>query len=213
MKPISWRGFYAIIDPEHCAGRDPIEVAGEIVEGGCAVLQLRDKRGDDAATLSLARVLREVTKDRVPFVVNDRVDLALLCDADGVHLGQDDMSIEDARKLVGTLCIGISTHDRAQAIAAAAAGADLIGFGPVFATATKENPDPVVGLSLLSEVASAVEIPVVAIGGVDVNRSASAYAAGATLCAAISAVTRAESPREAARAMQQAHQEVVGSRA
>ncbi len=173
------------------------------------MLQLRDKRGDDAETVRLARALREVTRDKVPFVVNDRVDIALMCDAEGVHLGQDDMSLADARKIAGSLCIGISTHDHAQALAAAEAGADLIGLGPVFATATKENPDPVVGLALLADVVKAVSIPVVAIGGVDVERSTKAYGAGAHLCAAISAVTRADSPREAARAMHRAHAQVT----
>lgn len=196
-KPIAWRGFYAILDPAECR-TSVLETADAILEGGCAVLQLRDKRGDDRETLALARALSErCRRAEVPFVVNDRVDFALLTNADGVHLGQDDMPVADARRIFdGT--IGLSTHDLEQALSA---DADLIGFGPVFDTTTKENPDPTVGLDSLREVCASVGVPVVAIGGLTPDRAAEVVATGARLGAAIGAVCKSADPGAAARAM------------
>lgn len=197
MKPIAWRGFYAILDPAECR-TTPLETAEAILRGGCAVLQLRDKRGDDRDTLALARALRERCRAaQVPFVMNDRVDLALLSEADGVHLGQEDMPVEDARRIFGG-AIGLSTHDLQQALAA---DADLIGFGPVYDTTTKANPDPTVGLDALREVCGRVAVPVVAIGGLSVERAREVAATGARLGAAIGAVCRATDPAASARAM------------
>jgi thiamine-phosphate pyrophosphorylase len=151
--------------------------------------------------VQLARALRELTRAaRVPFVMNDRADLALLVDADGLHLGQDDLSIADARRLLGARQLGVSTHDLAQALAAERDGADLIGFGPVFDTQTKERPDPTVGLATLAEVCRTVRVPVVAIGGLTAERAVQAYDAGATWVAAISAVTAAADVAASARA-------------
>lgn len=194
-------GFYAIIDPAHCGGRSPVDVAQQVLSGGAAVLQLRMKTGTDRERADLARALRELTRAaRVPFVMNDRADLALLVDADGLHLGQDDLSVADARRLLGARQLGVSTHDLGQALAAERDGADLIGFGPVFDTQTKERPDPTVGLATLAEVCRAVRVPVVAIGGLTAERAAQAYDAGARWVAAISAVTAAADVQASARA-------------
>ncbi len=199
------RGLYAIVDPERCAGRDPLEVAEAILRGGCAVLQLRAKRMPDRERLALMRALRERAHARdVAFVVNDRPDLALLAGADGLHLGQDDVAIADARRIVGAMWIGRSTHDLAQARAAIEEGADLIGFGPVFATRSKENPDPVVGLERLAEVVRSVPVPVVAIGGIGEVDAARVRATGAPLAACISALGEASDPERVARAMHHA---------
>lgn len=194
-------GFYAIVDPAHCGGRPPVEVAQQLLSGGAALLQLRMKTGSDRERVALARALRELTRTaRVPFVMNDRADLALLVDADGVHLGQDDLRVADARRLLGARQLGVSTHDLQQAIDAERDGADLIGFGPVFDTVTKERPDATVGLGLLAEVCRAVRVPVVAIGGLTPERAQQAYHAGATWVAAISAVTTASDVSAQARA-------------
>jgi thiamine-phosphate diphosphorylase len=193
-------GFYAIVDPDHCGGRSPVDVAKQLLAGGASVLQLRMKRGSDRERAALARALRAVTHAAaVPFVVNDRADLALLVDADGLHLGQDDLSVADARILLGARQLGVSTHDPAQAQQAVRDGADVIGFGPVFDTQTKERPDPTVGLAALAEVCRAVSVPVVAIGGLTPARAQQAYAAGATWVAAISAVSEAPDVTAAAR--------------
>jgi len=195
-----WRGHYGIVDPDH-APAGPIETAQAILAGGCAVLQLRFKGTDDAEHLRLARALKALAAEAgVPFVVNDRLDIALLAEADGLHLGQGDLPVAEARRLFAGP-IGLSTHDLEQAQAAERAGADLIGFGPVFVTASKERPDPVVGLEGLGAVCGSVELPVVAIGGMTPERATEAHRAGAPLVAAIGAVSGAADIRAAAEAM------------
>lgn len=201
MQPrVSLRGLYAIIDPEHCAGRDPLEVARAVLRGGCAVLQLRAKRMQASERATLGGALRALCgASGVPFVVNDDLELALELGADGVHLGQTDLPVERARERAGgRLLIGVSTHDRTQARDAARRGADLIGFGPVFATQTKDDPDPVVGLPALAAVCEEVSIPVVAIGGLTLARAPDVRAAGPALGAVISAVCGADDPERAA---------------
>jgi thiamine-phosphate diphosphorylase len=196
------RGLYAIIDPEHCGGRSPIEVAEAVLRGGCALLQLRAKALPDREWLALARVLASRARARsVPFVVNDRPDIAVLAEADGLHLGQEDLPIAEARKIVGPMPIGRSTHNLGQALAAVAEGADLIGFGPIFPTRSKPNPDPVVGLGCLAEVVAAVDLPVVAIGGITVANASEVRRAGAPLGAVVTAVGEASDPEAAARTL------------
>jgi thiamine-phosphate diphosphorylase len=198
------RGLYAIVDVEACtrARRDPWVVAREVLAGGCAALQLRDKRGADDAYRALGLRLAALCRDAgVPFVVNDRHWLAAELGAQGVHIGQTDAPIEQVRSaLAAGIAIGVSTHSRAQARAAVARGADSIGFGPVFATTSKESPDPVVGLHGLAEVCRSVSIPVVAIGGITVDRASDVRAAGASLAAAISALCAADDIAATARA-------------
>ena len=199
----TWRGHYAIVDPEHAPG-GVLSTARAILAGGCAVLQLRFKGSDDAEHLRVARALKGLAADAgVPFVVNDRVDIAVLAEADGLHLGQDDLPVADARKLFDGP-IGLSTHDLDQARRAADEGADLIGFGPIFSTATKDRPDPVVGLDGLGAVCAELALPVVAIGGLTPERAVEAHRAGAPLVAAIGAVSRAADVRAAAAAMHRA---------
>lgn len=203
---VDWKGLYAVVDPAACRGRAPEDVADAILAGGCGVLQLRDKesRGDRALVGLGRRLAARCRRAGVPFVVNDRADLARILDADGLHLGQDDLTVSDARRIVGSMPIGVSTHDEAQAVAAVEAGADLIGFGPVFETRTKANPDPVVGLDRLAAVCDAVPVPVVAIGGMDAERAGLAAGAGARLVAAVSALCGSEDPARAAHAMHRA---------
>src|SRR5262249_19903474 len=133
-------------------------------------------------------------------IVNDRLDVALLVGADGVHLGQDDLALEDARRIGRGLIIGVSTHNLEQV--RASAGADYLGFGPVFATATKERPGPVRGLDGRAAAArAAAPVPVVAIGGIIVERAADVAATGAAAAAVIAAVNGAPDPTAAARAI------------
>lgn len=200
------KGLYAIVDPEHCLARDPRAVAEAILRGGCAALQLRDKRASDAAFVALGRELSALCRERgVPFVVNDRVQLAREASADGVHVGQGDMPVEAVRQLVGSrVSISVSTHSLPQAEDAERRGADGIGFGPVFPTRTKQDPDPVVGVSKLAEVCARVRIPVIAIGGITLDTADRIVAAGAPLAAVISAVTGVGDPEAAARALHRA---------
>jgi thiamine-phosphate pyrophosphorylase len=197
------RGLYAIVDPELCRGRDPLAVAEAILRGGCAVLQLRSKRLPPAELEPLARGLLQLCRARaVPFVVNDHAELALRIGAAGVHLGQDDLPIEAARALLGAdAAIGLSTHDLDQARDAQARGADLIGFGPIFATTSKANPDPVVGVHGLRAACAAVSIPLVAIGGLTPHNAPEIAAAGARFGAAIGALCNADAPATTAALM------------
>ncbi len=141
--------------------------------------------------------------DGVPFCVNDRLDVALAVDADVVHLGQDDLPLAEARAVLRaagrSMVVGISTHNLDQALAAAAAGADYIGFGPVFPTVSKANPDPTVGVAALAAVCRAVAVPVVAIGGITLEQVAAVAESGAAAAAVISAVDRAVDPAAAGR--------------
>lgn len=181
--------LYAIVDPE--LAERPLELAFKALNAGCAIVQLRAKRLDDVSLLKIAtRVRSACAHARVPFFINDRTDIARLVEADGLHLGQDDISIEDARRVVGDMQIGVSTHSLQQAVRAEAEGADMIAFGPVFETRSKENPDPVVGLQMLSEVSKAVSRPLIAIGGITPENADETLRAGARYLAVISALPR-----------------------
>jgi thiamine-phosphate pyrophosphorylase len=198
------KGLYAIIDPEHCDGRDPLWVAGEVLHGGCAAMQLRAKTLSDRLCLSLARGIAECCAEHgVPFWMNDRPDLALLSGASGLHLGQGDLALDDARSLFPG-ALALSTNTLAQAREAASLGVDAIGFGPIFATSSKTNADPSVGLEALREVCCAVSIPVIAIGGITLEHAAAVASTGASYAAAIGAICRAFNPHVAARELHDA---------
>ncbi|HVK85935.1 MAG TPA: thiamine phosphate synthase [Kofleriaceae bacterium] len=194
------RGFYAVLD------RDDPQLARALLTAGARVLQLRIKGDQRIGGGELARIGRwaRTMCDEVgaALVINDRLDVALTVGADGVHLGQTDMPLASAREVAGDrLWIGISTHDVDQVRAAVAGGADYLGFGPVFATRTKKNPDPVQGLAgLRAAVIAAGTVPVVAIGGIPVDQASAIYATGAAAICAISAVNDAPDVGLAARA-------------
>lgn len=188
------RGLYGMVDVSPTADAAlATTLASALVEGGARIVQLRMKGVDAATMLAIARALAPWCRARsVTFIVNDRVDVALAAGADGVHLGQDDLPLAAARAIVpARFVIGVSTHDEAQARAAADGGADYIGFGPCFTTATKLNPDPVVGLERLARVCAASPIPVVAIGGIGLDTVADVARAGAAAAAIIRAVNAA----------------------
>jgi thiamine-phosphate pyrophosphorylase len=199
-------GLYVIVDPEHCAGRDPSVVAEQALRGGAAVLQLRAKRLSDANKLALARDLRaRCTRHGAAFWVNDRLDIALLAEADGLHLGQDDLPPSEARKLAPRLALAMSTHSPDQVRAALDQGITTIGFGPIFTTHSKEHPSPSVGLQGLRAVCAAHPgLDVIAIGGIQQLHAAEIAAAGARYAAVISAVCGAPDPEAAARALSSA---------
>lgn len=191
-------GLYVIVDPDACRGRDAREVARLALEGGARVLQWRDKRRDKGDQLADARAIRALCRERgAMFIVNDHADLALVVDADGVHLGQKDLPIGAVRPIVGARVVGVSTNDADEARAAEAAGADYIAVGSIFATRSKEVTRPA-SLDRLREVKAAVRVPVVAIGGIDASNIASIAAAGADAAAVISAVCGADDVRAAA---------------
>ncbi len=161
--------LYLVVDEAFYHGHGLLTDLEMALIAGVNLLQLRQKRAGDQHFLLRTRQLKILCAEyRLPFIVNDRPDIAFLSAADGLHLGQDDLDIAAARKIVGEeMPIGRSTHSLEQALAAEAEGADYIGFGPVFKTPSKENPDPVVGIEKLREVVSRISLPVVAIGGIN----------------------------------------------
>ena len=196
--------LYVIVDRSAIAGRDPVAVAEAAIRGGADVIQWRDKQAPDLEFLAVARALRELTRRRpTVFVVNDRAAVAMLVQADGLHLGHEDLPVQEARSLVGPkILIGRSTHSLQEAQEAQAAGADYIGVGPVFATPTK--PDyPVVGLELIRQVKPVIRIPWVAIGGIDLQSLPLVLSAGATRVAVVRAVAGASDVEGAARAFKE----------
>ncbi len=200
------RGFYAILDAPISWLDDPEALARrarQLLAAQPCCLQLRAKGAGAGAMAAAARLLVPLCRAAgVPFCVNDRLDVALSVGADVVHLGQEDLPLAEALRVRAAsgrpdLLIGVSTHDRTQALAAAAGGADYLGFGPVFATASKVNPDPVVGLDGLAEVCRSVAVPVVAIGGIALDAVRSVAAAGASAAALIAAISTASDPTAA----------------
>lgn len=164
----------------------PTRVAEICVERGVKMLQVREKNMCDRELIALCRTLVSITRGSdTKLIVNDRPDIAALSDADGVHLGQDDMSIQDARQILGQgKIIGLSTHSLAQAVTAIGRQPDYIGFGPVYPTPTKAIADPTVGVDLLRQVVASSPVPVVAIGGIDFGNLDTVLDAGAkNVCA------------------------------
>jgi thiamine-phosphate pyrophosphorylase len=180
------------------------EITGEVIDGGVDMVQLREKALPDGELLGLARRLREKTLRRgALFIVNDRPDVALLSHADGVHLGQEDLPVAQARALVGEeMLIGVSTHSVDEARAAERQGADYIGVGPVFATTTKDA-GPTLGLEGLRAVLQAVSLPAFPIGGIDLEKLAALLAAGAGRVACSSCILSAPDARAAAKALRE----------
>ena len=160
--------IYPIIDSSLVTLDNIGKTAEAIIDGGAKILQLRAKSLSSKEFLETALIIRKITKDKgTVFIVNDRVDIALLTDADGVHLGQGDLPVKEARRLLGNnKIIGYSTHNLREALEAVRLPVDYISFGPIFPTKTKEDVQTPKGLKLLSEVRKAVEIPIVAIGGI-----------------------------------------------
>lgn len=198
------RGFYAICDVDQRQTDDPaLErwIVGHtevLLAAGPCMLQLRAKYARADLLWRLAKLLRPLaTRAGVPFCVNDRLDVALAVAADAVHLGQDDLPLAAALAAIPkdrVLLVGVSTHNEAQVSAAIEGGADYIGFGPLFPTRSKLNPDPTVGLDRLKAVALAAKVPVVGIGGVNLQNVTDVAASGAAAAAVISAVANSADP-------------------
>jgi thiamine-phosphate pyrophosphorylase len=191
--PLDVAPLYAILDPEQIAGRDSRHVLDELLASGVQWLQLRVKALSPAEFFELAKRARTQTRARgCTLIINDRVDIALACDADGVHLGQDDLPLAAGRKLMGGKIIGISTHDLDQARAAERDGADYIGFGPMFGTSTKNTGYDARGVEMLQQIRADVELPIVAIGGIHEQNVRHVWQAGANSAAIIRDILRAD---------------------
>jgi thiamine-phosphate pyrophosphorylase len=193
-------GLHAIIDTQALKGRSHLEATRQVVQGGAKTIQLRDKFTAKGELLAIARQLKALCGEHnVLFIVNDHLDLALATDADGLHLGQTDLPIGVARRLLPIdKLLGCSTTTVDQAVAAEADGADYVAIGSIYPTPSKETA-VIVGLERLRQVRQAVKLPIVAIGGITKDNAAEVVAAGADSVAIISAILGAESPETAAR--------------
>ena len=182
--------IYPITDVS-LAGISHAEQVGRLIAGGATFIQLREKHASPRDFFEAAKPAIEIArKNNVMIIINDRVDIARALGADGVHLGQDDLPPNAAREVLGPdAIIGFSTHSVEQAIDAAGLPIDYIAIGPIFETKTKENPDPIVGLDGLAEVKKNIgNIPLVAIGGIDLDNVLDVLAAGADSIALVSAI-------------------------
>ena len=196
-------GIYAIVDGS--AARPPLDLVSAFVEGGAAVIQLRLKGHGSGELLRIAREARRMCSGRTTFLVNDRPDIALLAEADGVHLGQQDLPVAAARSILGSRAIvGLSTHSDEEIDGAE--GADYIGFGPIFATSRKPGAllPPPHGIEGLRRATRRAPVPIVAIGGIGAANAGAVARAGARCAAAIASLCDATDPRGAVAEMRRA---------
>jgi len=191
--------LYVITDSRLLKGRSLIETVEAAIRGGATVIQYREKEATTRRMIEEAKLLRALCKAKgIPFIVNDRVDVALAVDADGVHLRDDDMPVEIARRILGpNKIIGASADTVEKAILYASQGADYLGVGSVYATSTKPDAGPPIGIEGLKRIIRAVSIPVVAIGGINEDNVAQVIEAGAAGVAVVSAVMAAPDPFQA----------------
>jgi thiamine-phosphate pyrophosphorylase len=209
----------AIVDPERSGGHNLADLARLCAEGGATLIQLRDKLSDTRAMVATARAIKQALAPfGVPFVVNDRIDVALASGADGVHVGQDDMAVEDARKLLrpGAI-IGLSIKTVAEADAAPIDLLDYVGSGGVYVTLSKKQKSSPIGPEGLARVIGALhrrapKLPVCGIAGIDSGNAAAVIAAGAAGVAVISAVSLTPDPAGASRALRKVVDEALAKR-
>lgn len=217
-KPVDLR-LNAIVDPERAGGRDVAELARLCASGGATLVQLRDKKSETRAMVEAARAIKAALAPfRVPFVVNDRIDVALAAEADGVHLGPDDMAVHDARRLLGPgALIGLSVKSVADAEAAPVEAIDYVGSGGVYVTLSKQQKNAPIGTAGLFRIIAvlrrrAAKLPVCGIAGIDAGNAAAVIGAGADGVAVISALSLAPDPAAAARTLRGIVDEALAKR-
>jgi thiamine-phosphate pyrophosphorylase len=202
--PAPFPPLYAIVDLQAASG----EVAGRsaclaeaLAEAGVKLIQIRDKHASARAIFETSeRLVAQFAPRGVRMIVNDRPDIAAMIGASGVHVGQEDLPVEEARKIVGNGCwVGVSTHNLEQLRLADRTSADYIAVGPIFPTATKANPDPVVGLDFLKAARQISRKPLVAIGGITIQSAEALYRAGADSLAVVKDLLEAPDPAQRAR--------------
>jgi thiamine-phosphate pyrophosphorylase len=209
----------AIVDPERDGGRDLAELARLVADGGATLVQYRDKKSDTGVMIERARAIKAALAPfNVPLVINDRVDVALVAEADGVHVGQTDMPVADARRLLppGAI-IGLSINSVERAKAAPLELLDYVGIGGVYATASKDTKSTPIGIAGLARIANAFHFrsplfPLCAIAGIDASNAAPTIMAGADGVAVISALSLAPDPRAAARELRAVVDEALAKR-
>ena len=194
MRSIAGADIYGITSEEHSLGRDNITVVKAMIDAGITLIQYREKEKSMLEKYRQCEALRTLTRDAgVTFIINDHVDLALAMEADGIHVGQDDMPAAVVRQLVGEgMIVGLSTHSPAQAAAAVASGVDYIGVGPIFTTQTKKDVCDAVGFAYLDHVVASHTLPFVAIGGIKEHNIAGVKARGVETIALVTEIVGAE---------------------
>jgi thiamine-phosphate pyrophosphorylase len=192
--------LYLVTDRGLSRGRSNIEIITAAVRGGATVVQLREKDCSTREFIEQSLTIKEFLKDHsVPLIINDRVDVAQAIKADGVHLGQTDMPLGLAKKILGeSMIIGISAESVQDAIEAEKGGADYLGVSPIYATPTKSDTAPALGLEGLKEIRKAVRLPLVGIGGLNTKTAAEVIRNGADGVAVVSAIVAADDPETAA---------------
>ena len=203
--------LYLVTDASLSRNRTHTQVVEAAIRGGVTAVQYREKSANTRQMIDEARTLRQLCRAAgVPFIVNDRIDVALAVDADGVHVGQDDMPVAIARRLIGKgRILGVSAGNVDEARKAEEEGADYIGASPIFATATKPDAPPAMGVEGLRRITKAVSVPVVAIGGMNAENASSIIAAGASGIAVVSAIVGAEDVEAATRSIRAAAQSAM----
>ena len=198
--------IYAITDAGLSLGRPLEEVVSALLSAGVRILQYREKKLKGGAMLEECRLLRRLTAEAgACFIVNDHIDIAMLVQADGVHVGQEDLPVPEVRSLVGPdVIIGLSTHEPEQALAARGLGADYLGVGPIFATQTKEDVVAPVGFDYLDWVAANIDLPFVAIGGIKTHNIGDVARHGARCCCLVSELVGAPDIAASVRAVREA---------
>jgi thiamine-phosphate pyrophosphorylase len=198
-KPLNSAKLYLILDTQVLAYGPLLQVLKDSVRGGVDIVQLRDKKGSAKEILDFCRKVLKITRHQIPFIVNDRADLAFFSGADGLHVGQDDLDCRQARKILGPgKIVGVSCQNLQQAAAAQALGADYIGFGSVFETQTKPGRQAM-DLSLLRDVIKKIEAPVFPIGGISRRNISRLVPLGVRRAAVCRDILLAKKPAEAAR--------------
>ena len=191
--------LYVIIDRRMIKGKSSIRVTREAITGGATAIQLREKEMESRDLCHLASSLKKVAKKKKAlFIINDRIDIAQAVDADGVHLGQDDLSIKIARKVLGrNKIIGATVRNLSQALKAQGEGADYVSLGPIFSTKTKKDLPPPRGLKVITQIKEKIKIPLIAIGGINRHNVAKVMRAGADGVAVVSVVVGARNVQKA----------------
>jgi thiamine-phosphate pyrophosphorylase len=209
MKPIDWR-LCLIADTEAAGDRSLVSIIREAVEAGATLVQVRGKKLSTRQFLNLALAASEFLKSRdIPLIINDRIDIALACDADGVHLGQEDLPLPFARKILGEKrLIGISVNTIKEAEEAEAKGASYLGVGPIYDTSSKEELRTILHLEGLRNIRKKVKIPILAVGGIQAENARDIISSGADGIAVISALMASNDIAKATRRLLQA----VGNR-
>lgn len=196
--------LYVVITESFCAGRSSLQILEACLDAGVKMVQLREKNIEDDALFQLACAWRDATRNAGALLfLDDRVDIALAVQADGVHLGLADMPIAAARRIAPELLLGASSHTRDEALAAQQAGADYVNIGPIFPTQTKAVPTGAVGPRLIADIAPQLRIPFTCMGGITLENVDTVLAQGARIAAVVTAVTAAENPTAAAAALRE----------